>query len=87
MCIIFRFPKNPDVRLAWISFCGLNATTDNVSNLFLCCSHFLRSDYAEPRAKEFGNVIRLKPRSIPSILKPNVKNRSRVEVSICDDGK
>ncbi|KAL3272868.1 hypothetical protein HHI36_014329 [Cryptolaemus montrouzieri] len=67
---LHKIPKNPNTRPAWLAFCKLDETIDDVSNIHICCDHFFDTDYLEPRARELGNKMILRPGSIPSILKP-----------------
>lgn len=69
----FRIPKNPNVRHAWIAFCKLDESIDDISKVLICSKHFLSTDYIEPRARELGNNLILKPGSVPSIFKPQMK--------------
>lgn len=46
--------------------------------MFICSLHFTLNDYAEPRAREFGRPLKLKPGSIPSILRPKVPSRPQL---------
>ncbi|XP_030750539.1 uncharacterized protein LOC115878244 isoform X2 [Sitophilus oryzae] len=66
---MYKFPKNPSLKAAWLKFCNLNET-DDVSTVKLCSAHFTAADSIEPRTRELGSTAFLKPGTVPSILKP-----------------
>ncbi|KAK4872835.1 hypothetical protein RN001_014864 [Aquatica leii] len=73
-------PKNSS-RPAWLAFCKL---TRPEMQRYICSAHFAPSDYIEPRAKELGNKIVLRPGSIPSILKPPPPSSSTTPSKVTD---
>lgn len=45
--------------------------TDDVSRLSLCSRHFVEDDFHNPKAMEYGGLLRLKANTVPSV---NIRN-------------
>ncbi|KAK4872469.1 hypothetical protein RN001_014498 [Aquatica leii] len=80
---LHRIPKNSS-RPAWLAFCKLDETRDDVSKVHICSAHFAPSAFIEPRAKVLGNKMVLRPGSIPSILKPPPPSSSTTPSKVTD---
>lgn len=63
--LLFRFPRNVDLRRKWMAFCNLKSDPYNIK--YVCDNHFLDSDFSI--SVENGNVKkRLKLLTVPSVL-------------------
>ncbi|KAF2888848.1 hypothetical protein ILUMI_17325, partial [Ignelater luminosus] len=66
------FPENKEQRNKWIKACKLN-NSDNVSTLFICSRHFLRSDYIESVNVKWHH---LKPTAVPTQMISGISEAS-----------
>lgn len=82
--LFYRIPKNATIRTAWIQFCGLKEELDDISTVQICSKHFTQNDYVEPRAKELGHHLILRPNSVPSILVPLCQKDQHLPTVSCN---
>ncbi|KAK4886979.1 hypothetical protein RN001_003250 [Aquatica leii] len=63
---LHKIPKDPGTSAAWVKFCKLNVTYDDISKVEICSNHFDVKDFINPRAKEFVGKLKLKLGAVPS---------------------
>lgn len=61
--------------MLWKETCNLKKT-DDVSHLCICSWHFVEDDFNNPKAEEYGELLRLKANIVPSVNIPNLGKRT-----------